>query len=258
MEGVSLLGDGGTLKPNFWRAPTDNDMGAGLHRTQKVWKHLKMELKRLDVLKKTKSEVQVKAHYRLPEVAADLSLTYEIAGNGAMTVVQSLDVESDTLPDMFRFGMVMQLPYDMDRSEFYGRGPVENYPDRNTSQRLGVYKQTADEQFYPYVRPQETGLKTDVEWWKQDNGKGMAIEISGHQLCMSALHYDIEELDEGDEKHQRHAADLKKSRFTNLFIDGEHAGVGGVDSWSQRALPLPPYRVKATDKQFRFRITPLK
>lgn len=258
VKGVSLLGDGGTLKPYFWRAPTDNDMGAGLHRTQKVWKHPKMELKRLDVSKKTKNEVQVKAHYRLPEVAADLSVTYEIAGNGAMTVVQSLDVESDTLPDMFRFGMVMQLPYDMDRSEFYGRGPVENYPDRNTSQRLGVYKQTADEQFYPYVRPQETGLKTDVEWWKQGNGKGTAIEISGHQLCMSALHYDIEELDEGDEKHQRHAADLKKSRFTNLFIDGEHAGVGGVDSWSQRALPLPPYRVKATDKQFRFRITPLK
>ena len=258
VNGNQLLGDGGTLKPNFWRAPTDNDMGAGLHRTQKVWKNPTMKLEKLTATRKNKNEVIVEARYGMSEVHATLVLVYQIESSGEMCVKQSMDIHDDSQPNMFRFGMVMQLPYDMEQSEFYGRGPIENYPDRNSSQRMGIYQQTADEQFYPYVRPQETGLKTDVEWWKQSNGNNLGIKVTGEKhLCMSALHYDIEELDEGNEKHQRHPGDLKKSRFTNLFIDGEHAGVGGVDSWSQRALPLPPYRVKATNKQFTFWIKPL-
>jgi len=97
-----------------------------------------------------------------------LTISYSIQGDGSIDVVQSINTEGiEELPAMLRFGMVMQLPYDMDKSQYYGRGPIENYPDRNSSQRLGVYKQTADEQFYPYIRPQETGLKTELieQFW---------------------------------------------------------------------------------------------
>ena len=257
VEGRQLLGEGGTLKPNFWRAPTDNDMGAGRHRAQRMWKNPAMKLENLVAMREGRDEVRVNASYQLSDIPARLTLTYHVKGNGTVAVTQSLYTESDTLPGMFRFGMVMQLPYGMDRSEFYGRGPIENYSDRNTSQRIGVYEQTADEQFYPYIRPQETGLKTDVRWWRQSTRDGASIEISGQKLYMSALHYDIEMLDEGDEKHQRHPGELTKSRFTNLFIDSEHAGVGGVDSWSYRALPLPKYRVRAASKQLTFVITPM-
>lgn len=256
-NGRQLLGEGGTLKPNFWRAVTDNDMGASLQRKSKVWRSPKMTLLSLGLLKQRKNLVVVKAIYGLPEVDATLTISYSIQGDGSIDVVQSINTEGiEELPAMLRFGMVMQLPYDMDKSQYYGRGPIENYPDRNSSQRLGVYKQTADEQFYPYIRPQETGLKTDVGWWEQGNGKDVKIKIIGKKLCMSALHYDVETLDEGDEKHQRHPADVPRSRYTNLFIDGMHAGLGGIDSWSSRAETLPKYRIIPDNQSFHFIIKP--
>jgi beta-galactosidase len=135
---------------------------------------------------------------------------------------------------------------------------VENYADRKQSQRLGIYSQTADEQFYPYIRPQETGLKSDVHWWQQtdETGRGFRVEpLSAQVLYASALHYDIADLDEGLDKHQRHPQDVPRSRFCNLFIDGEHTGVGGVNSWSMEGFALPQYRVGYGPKTFRFSIT---
>jgi beta-galactosidase len=155
--------------------------------------------------------------------------------------------------------MVMELPHDMDHSTFYSRGPVENYIDRKMSQRLGLYSQSADEQFYPYIRPQETGLKSDVRWWRQANGSGQGLKITSAQpFFASALHYDIDTLDEGLDKKQRHVSDLTPSPFTNLFIDGEHAGVGGVNSWSFEGFALPQYRVNYGNRSFSFFIEPVK
>jgi len=146
----------------------------------------------------------------------------------------------------------------MDESEFYGRGPIENYADRKFSQNIGIYKQTADEQFYPYIRPQETGLKSDIRWWKQSDDKGFGIKVKGSgAFCASALHYDTAELDDGEEKDQRHSPQVIKSKFTNLFLDMEHAGVGGINSWNKGAQALPQYRVAYGDKEFTFVITPL-
>ena len=115
-----------------------------------------------------------------------------------------------------------------EQEPYYGRGPVENYNDRKFSQRVGIYQQTADDQFYPYIRPQETGTKGDMRWWEQTDKEGNGFCIYGDQpFYASALHYNQEDLDDGDEKEQRHSTDVPQSKFTNLFIDLEHAGVGG-------------------------------
>ena len=252
-NGKELLGEGGTLKPNFWRAVTDNDMGAGKQKEFAAWRDPQMNLISIAAKKVEKNtRVRVNALYDIPAVRAQLALEYEITHEGEMAVTQRLLTDSTYQgPGLFRFGMVMQMPYDMDRSEYYGRGPIENYIDRKESQRIGIYRQTADEQFFSYVRPQETGTKGDIRWWRQSDAQGHVLEvrsgmvphsaidfgITRQPLYMSALHVDVLSLDEGMEKHQRHQCDVPPSAYTNLFIDSAHAGVGGINSWGAWALP---------------------
>ena len=255
--GKSLLGEGGTLRPNFWRAATDNDMGAELQKKFKAWRNPTMNLKSLSYEKAGKDAVKVVAKYDMPEVQAGLSLTYTVYGDGTIDVVQSLDAAENAKVDgLFRFGMKMDLPYNMDKSEFYGRGPIENYIDRKESQPVGLYTQTADQQFYAYIRPQETGTKSDIRWWRQSANSTTGFNInSDKHFSASALHYSIDELDEGEDKDQRHATDLKKNKFTELCFDLAQFGLGGVNSWG--AWPLPQHRLGYKDMTFRFRIIPL-
>ena len=256
--GKQLLGEGGTIKPNFWRAVTDNDMGAWIQRRYKVWRNPELKLTAFEAKKaKTKqgeNYVDVTATYDMPSVKAQLQMNYAVLAGGQLFIHQTMTVnDTAKVADMLRFGLVIQLPYDMDKSKFYGRGPIENYADRKESQRVGLYEQTADEQFYPYIRPQETGTKSDIRWWEQTDAAGNGLSISSHhKLYMSALHYDIEDLDDGDNKEQRHVQDVPKSKYTNLFIDSEHAGVGGVNSWSMEGFALPKYQVKYKNKRFGF------
>jgi beta-galactosidase len=256
--GKQLLGEGGTIKPNFWRAVTDNDMGAWIQRRYQAWRNPTLKLTSFEAKKaKTKQGekyVNVSAVYDMPEVKAQLRMDYAVLAGGQMMIHETMTVnDTAKVADMLRFGLVIQLPYEMDKSEFYGRGPIENYADRKESQRIGIYEQTADEQFYPYIRPQETGTKSDIRWWKQTDAAGKGLHISSHhKLYMSALHYDINDLDEGNDKDQRHVQDIPKSKYTNLFIDSEHAGVGGVNSWSMEGFALPKYQVKYKNKRFGF------
>ena len=263
VNGATLLGGPfeSTLRPNFWRAVTDNDMGAGLQQKLKVWRNPVMNLTSFGVDKKAsnKSQVTVVARYDMPEVHATLTLTYEIHANGVLCVTQGIafDDSYTEIPEMLRFGMVMELDYGMDNSEFYGRGPIENYADRRYSQRLGIYRQTADEQFYPYIRPQETGTKGDIRWWCQTDNHGNGFKVTSDKpFYASALRYSVYTLDEGDEKHQRHPSELKEhSPFLFLTLDSEHCGVGGIDSWGAR--PLEQYRIPAHDRTCSFTITPI-
>ena len=261
VNGIPMLANEGTLRPNFWRAVTDNDMGAWMQQKLRVWRNPVMNLTSLAIDKKAsnKSQVTVVARYDMPEVHARLTLSYEIHSGGVMCVTQGIafDDSYTELPELLRFGMVMELPYEIEHSEFYGRGPVENYADRRYSQRLGIYRQTADEQFYPYIRPQETGTKGDIRWWRQTNDGATGLMITADKpFYASALHYDIDILDEGDQKHQRHPSQLPKSEFTVLALDCEHCGVGGIDSWGAR--PLEQYRIPAIDRTCSFTITPIE
>ena len=257
-NGKSLLGEGGTLKPNFWRAPTDNDMGAGLQKKFKAWKNPQMNLKNIDVKKDKKTNsVTILTSFDMPEVQGQMDITYVVFANtGAVKVTEDFKAtEGAKVSDMFRFGMLMQMPYTMEKSNYYGRGPIENYSDRKDCMRIGVYTDDADNQYFPYIRPQESGTKSDIRWWKQTDATGMGLQVkSCTPFYASAIHFDTEELDDGDDKEQRHSFDLKKSKFTNLFLDAAHMGVGGENSWG--AWPLEKYRVHYGNKTFTFTLIP--
>ena len=257
-NGKSMLGEGGTLKPNFWRAPTDNDMGAGLQKKFKVWKNPQMNLKNIDVKKDKKANtVTIVTSFDMPEVQGQMDITYLVFANtGAVKVTEDFKAtEGAKVSDMFRFGMLLQMPYTMEKSNYYGRGPIENYSDRKDCMRIAIYNDDADNQYFPYIRPQESGTKSDIRWWKQTDATGLGLQVkSCAPFYASALHFDTEELDDGDEKEQRHSFDLKKSKFTNLFLDAAHMGVGGENSWG--AWPLEKYRVHYGNKTFNFVLIP--
>lgn len=257
-NGKSMLGEGGTLKPNFWRAPTDNDMGAGLQKKFKVWKNPQMNLKNIDVKKDKKTNtVAIVTSFDMPEVQGQMDITYLVFANtGAVKVTEDFKAtEGAKVSDMFRFGMLLQMPYSMEKSTYYGRGPIENYSDRKDCMRIAIYNDDADNQYFPYIRPQESGTKSDIRWWKQTDATGLGLQVkSCAPFYASALHFDTEELDDGDEKEQRHSFDLKKSKFTNLFLDAAHMGVGGENSWG--AWPLEKYRIHYGNKTFNFVLIP--
>ena len=258
-NGKSMLGEGGTLKPNFWRAPTDNDMGAGLQKKFKVWKNPQMNLKNIDVKKDKKANtVTIVTSFDMPEVQGQMDITYLVFANtGAVKVTEDFKAtEGAKVSDMFRFGMLLQMPYTMEKSNYYGRGPIENYSDRKDCMRIAIYNDDADNQYFPYIRPQESGTKGDMRWWNQTDASGFGFQVkSCKPFYASAIHFDTEELDDGDDKDQRHSFNLKKSRFTNLFLDAEHSGVAGENSWG--AWPLEKYRLHYGDKNFTFVLIPL-
>lgn len=257
VDGADMIKEKGALTPNFWRAPTDNDFGAQLQKKYSVWKNPEMKLESL----KTEAEAGnliVKASYSMPSVSGTLKMTYEINGDGAVKVTESFKSSSNAkVSDIFRFGMQLQMPGKYKNIEYYGRGPGENYSDRNHASRLGLYRQTVSEQYYPYIRPQENGNKTDIRYWRQVDNAGNGLEFtSSSPMSMSALEYSIESLDDGNEKHQHHGGDVVKAGYTNLLIDKVQMGVGCINSWSE--LPLPEYRLPYGDYTFEFVMKPVK
>jgi len=263
IEGISLNGYemieyGYALRPNFWRAPTDNDFGANLHRRFVDWKNPGLKLKSFEA-EEQGNRVQVVTTYELPRLAAVLTMTYLIGGNGEIRISEQLavDKEKKDMPHLFRFGMQLVMPGRFDRIDYYGRGPVENYDDRNESQRLGRYRQLVKDQYYPYIRPQESGTKSDIRWWKLTDidGRGLAIR-SDVPFSASALNYLPEDLDDGWDKDQRHSGELKPRGLTTLSFDLKQMGLGCINSWG--AWPLQPYLLPYQDYTFQVVITPIR
>lgn len=257
VDGLEMLKEGATLAPNFWRAPTDNDYGAGLQNRYAAWKNPGLKLVSLNS-KTENDQVIVNAEYDMKNVSAKLYLTYVINNAGAIKVTQKMTADKNAkVSPMFRFGMQMQMPKAFEAIEYYGRGPVENYSDRNHCTDLGIYRQSVDEQFYYYIRPQETGNKTDIRWWKQLNAGGNGLKVVGETpFSASALHYTICSLDDGVQKDQRHSPEVKKADLTNLCIDKAQMGLGCVNSWG--AMPLPQYMLPYGDYEFTFILSPVK
>ncbi len=256
-DGMQLLNPGAQLTPNFWRAPTDNDYGAGLQHRYAVWKNPGLKLTSLKQSIENEQAI-VQAEYEMKAVKGKLFLTYVINNGGAVKVTQKMEAgKEEKVSDMFRFGMQMQMPENFNEVEYYGRGPVENYADRNHSTLIGKYRQTVAEQFYPYIRPQETGTKTDLRWWRVLNISGNGLQFVGDApFSASALNYSIESLDDGVQKDQRHSPEVAKAPFTNLCIDKVQMGLGCVNSWG--TLPLEKYRVPYQDYEFSFILTPVR
>ncbi len=258
-DGRSLLADGSTLRPNFWRAPIDNDYGARRQQRHRVWLDPTRKLLALEARMEEETAV-VTARYRMEEVGALLTLSYRINNAGEVLVRQTLQPEEGQerkVPDLLRFGLRMEMPAGYERIDYYGRGPWENYADRKDGAFLRRYRQTVDEQYYPYIRPQECGTKSDVRDWRQTDRSGRGLQITPERPCyLSALHYTQESLDEGVQKRQLHAGEVDPVAEVCLCIDGFQYGVGGVDSWG--SSPQKPFRLPFEAYDFAVKLTPLR
>lgn len=256
INGKQMMANGTQLRPNFWRAGTDNDYGASLQKKYKVWKNPTYKLNTLTTAKQKDGSYTVSASYDMPEVKGKLMLDYTLYDDGTITVKERFNA-SDTakVANMFRVGMRMQMPGDMNISNYYGRGPLENYADRNNCTFVGKYKQTSAEQFYSYIRPQENGNKTDIRWWKQTDGNGNGLMfLASTPLSISALEYSQEELTDGTEKGQRHSELLNKNGNINMNIDKIQMGLGCVNSWG--AIPMSKYMLPYANYEYSFTMKP--
>jgi beta-galactosidase len=260
VNGNDFIKEGYDLKPNFWRPPTDNDFGADLQKKLINWKRASHTYTLLDfnIDSSDSKVIKLDMHYSLPDVYAYLDISYQLNGDGIIKVTESMHADSTKQePMLFKFGMQMMLPKEYSNMEWYGRGPSENYWDRKDAAFVGVYQLTVDEQFGNYVRPQETGNKTDVRWVKLTNEKGSGLMITGDTvLNISARHYLDEDLDEGLEKHNAHTGELKQRDLTTLSIDLEQTGVGGINSWG--TWPLKQYQIEYKDYSYSFVIKPVE
>ncbi len=249
--------NGGTVmnhlpEPFFWRAPTDNDFGNDMPYQLGVWRnaHANMRVKNVAVGTQNADGLSIQVEYALEGINANYSLAYQILNDGAVKVTATLDLGERNLPELPRFGMRMNLGKAYKFVHYYGRGPYENYQDRNLASFLGIYADTvATTVKSNYIRPQEHGYRTDTRWVKLLNEQGKGIVIEGLQpISFSALPYRTEDLDPGLSKKQQHPTDVKLRNETTLHIDLKQRGVGGDDSWG--ALPHKAYRL--LDKKYTY------
>lgn len=256
VAGTPMLLGNAEIRPNFWRAPTDNDYGASLQKEYRAWLNPEMRLTSLTHTVEGSVAV-VKATYDMPSVKATLSLSYTINPDGMVTVDQTLTATPGAeVSGLFRFGMVIPMPKAFNTVEYYGRGPGENYIDRPYANNIGIYNQSVDEQPYAYIRPQETGTHTDIRWWRVLNPSGTGLEITAAEpFSASALHYTIASLDGGENKPNSHFAEVKPSDVTEVCVDLRQLGLGCVNSWS--ALPRPEYQLPYGSYTFTYTLTPV-
>ena len=259
VDGKPMFEKGYSLKPDFWRAPTDNDYGAGIQKQFAAWRHTPMNLKQFDC-QPVGNAMRVTARYELPAVSAQLTMTYTLQPDGQLIVNQKLSVDTAAKqkPGLFRYGMQLCMPKAYDTVEYYGKGPGENYIDRNHGNRLGVYRQAVADQYWGYIRPQESGNKTQIRYWNVMDANGHGLQFySVAPLECSSLNYLTDDLDDGPDKyaHQSHSGDLVPRNLTAVHISQRQMGLGCVNSWG--AWPRKEYLLPYQDYDFTFVIKPL-
>ena len=256
VDGEPMLVDRESVTPEFWRAPTDNDYGAWLQQKFGVWKNPQMKLKDIEI-----DDNQVEAKFEMADVKAELKMTYTLSEDGEIIVRQQLKTDKEAkVSQMFRYGMQLQMPKKFDGVKYYGRGPIENYCDRNSSEFIGVYNNKVADEYFNYVRPQESGNHTDIRWFRVIDKDGKGLEFySNAPMEASALHYLMSDLDDGplkDKKVGHHSGDLIERPLTQVHIQQRQMGLGCVNSWG--AWPRPEYLVPYQDYDFTFVIKPVK
>jgi beta-galactosidase len=247
------------LRPNFWRAPTDNDFGNGMQNRCRVWKEAAGNIKviSLNVRQVTTETVELSALYDIPSVKGTWEAKYLISGDGCIDVKNMFVTADKKLPEIPRIGMRMWISPEFSNMTYFGRGPWENYSDRNTSALLSRYSGKVSDQGILYVRPQENNYHTDVRWFALTDETGKGLMVTGKPtFCTSALNAAIEDFDDGDKKHQRHITDVPQRDFVEWCIDYRQMGVGGDDSWG--AKPLDKYMLYPGEYKYEFVITPVK
>lgn len=255
VDGEPMLKFRESMTPEFWRAPTDNDYGASLQKKMRVWKNPQMNLKSFDK-SENKDSVVLTANFEMPEVKAQLMLRYRINAAGEVAVTEKMTTDKEAkVADLFRYGMQLQMHASFSKLEYYGRGPEENYIDRHSSSFIGKYEANVKDEYYPYVRPQESGNHTDIRYFSIFNpttGKGITFEGYAPMEC-SAIPYLVEDLDAGIEKEHawgQHSGDLVEKGLVQLHIQQRQFGLGCIDSWG--SSPMEKYRMHYQDRCFSF------
>jgi beta-galactosidase len=272
-SGKEFLTEGKGLEPDFWRAPTDNDFGNGLDQRCAVWRKAGAERTLIDkkVGSISEGEAEVRFTFSLPGLKGESIGSYEsiyrILADGSVIVKNNFSPGADKLPEIPRMGMQMQLAREFENLQWYGRGPLENYWDRKSGSLVGLYSGKVKNQYFPYVRPQENGNKSDVRWASLTNNDGAGILVIGDQLLNITAHHNIMEDFEspvrtighvyaGKEVVNRHICDVKERNLTALNIDYLMMGVGGDDSWGARTHP--EYTIPSAKYSYSFRIVPVQ
>ena len=262
---LSLASDGRTLlqsgpEPSFWRAPTDNDWGNGAHIRCNQWRCASQNrtLKSFDVSETDGGAVQVRVVWHLGDVESDYVNIYTVMPSGAVRVSASWTGHSG-LSELLRFGQRMVLPSVFGNVSWYGRGPWENYSDRNTASFLGLWSMDVRDMFFPYVRPQESGNRTDVRWvtLTDDSGFGLAVVADDKALNFTAVDIDMATVNPGLSKAQRHIDDIHHDR-TRIWLNVDlcQRGLGGDDSWGRP--PHEPYILDAQHYEYSYTLIPIQ
>lgn len=231
-------------EPAFWRVPTDNDFGNKMPWLCGVWRtaHVNRSLQNAVVTENADKTLSVKMEWMLDDIMVPYIVEYHVCNDGAVILTANIDMTGRKLPELPRFGMRMELNGNYDNLEYYGRGPQENYIDRCDNTFIGCYKDKVANQFYPYIRPQETGNKTDVRWLSLSDDNGFGIEITGLQpLAFSALHFAPEDLNPGLTRKLQHVIDVFSRKNIFLHVDLKQRGLGGDNSWGM--YPHKEYRL---------------
>ena len=255
VDGEPVLQEGFEMTPDFWRAATDNDHGASMQRRLRQWHHPRIHLKHFESAKK-EGTFEVKTEYEVNQ--RRLAITYTVRQDGSMIVNEALDLaegEGEHIVPL-RYGMQLVMRKPFDNITYYGKGPQENYIDRNNFANLGYYEQDVADQYWPYIRPQESGNKTQVRWWRVTDEKAAGLEFAAPQpMECSSLPYLTDDLAmPTDEKAQQHSGDLTPRPFTVVHISQRQMGMGCVNSWG--AWPRKEYQMPYENYKFEFVIRP--
>ncbi|TAJ13766.1 DUF4981 domain-containing protein [Marinilabiliaceae bacterium JC017] len=251
-KGVELLAGGPV--PNFWRPQTDNDFrGWKSHIKSGYWKDLSGNIPVCGIDTQSDTETQVKITFiKSYQSEVTVSLEYVISGDARIKTDYSITMSSD-LPMPLRIGSELSVPNRFNHMSFYGKGPWENYSDRAFSAEVGVYKGSVDDFINMYVMPQECSNHTAVRWLqlKDDQGNGLCIRGT-LPLSVSVWPWSAETLEKAT-----HINQLERSRNLTVNIDLLQVGVGGADSWTEKSMPIEPYRLKAGNYRYSFFMEPV-
>lgn len=258
LKGQEVLSSGPI--PGFYRAPTDNDIGAGLNQSLRMWRNVYQETAVANiqsVVSTTPTEFKLTVTAGLLNGDEQTTQVFKVTAEGMIRVENQFKAVKGNYKTLMRVGNDLQLNQNYSNMEWYGRGPGENYVDRKTASLIGVYKSTVAEQYFPYARPQESGNKTEVRWVNFTNkqGKGLRFEFADQLLSFNALPYAVEDLDPEAEKKQYHSGELVKRNQVYVHMDLQQLGVQGIDSWG--SMPLIQYQIPFKDYSYSYCIKPI-
>ncbi|GAB3428472.1 glycoside hydrolase family 2 TIM barrel-domain containing protein [Niabella aquatica] len=246
--------------PSFYRAPTDNDIGAGLNQSLRNWRNAygQEDVATVKTEQVADNEYRITFTKNILDNKAQTVQVFSVYGDGSIKVNNNFKIEKGSYKTVMRIGNDLEVNKQLNHIRWYGRGPWENYWDRKYASETGIYTQTLQQQYFPYARPQESGNKTDVRWITLTNnkGKGIRIDFADSLLSVSALPYSLNDLDPAPEKHQYHSGELTERDRIYMHIDLLQLGVQGIDSWG--AMPMKKYWIIPGEYHYSYWVRPLQ